>query len=251
MIDQQIRTSEYKYKNYPNNLPQSIKKNIAVWNFFLLIFAILQMLCWSWGLFFVGRDIDQGNIYRIMFVHVPIAWCAFFWIIAGAALSVCTLFANKNLIKFDLSAHSAMQLGTLFSFLVLITGSIWGRPTWGVWWDWDPRLTSSLVMFIIAAGYLILRHTTPEPIARAKMSALVSILCAINVPIVYYSVNLWRSLHQPQSFVNQTGNVSKDIVIVLVSNCVAMFLLSIAIYKIKRQALSAKETLETARSRLS
>lgn len=246
MNDQQVpihHRDEFSYKQ----LPKKIKQQILIWNRLLLIFAILQLFCWCWGLFFVGRDVDQGNIYRIMFVHVPIAWCAFFWIITGAIFSVLTLFSTKNLLKFDLSAHSAMQMGTLFSFLVLVTGSIWGRPTWGVWWDWDPRLTSSLVMFIIASGYLILRHTTPETTARAKMSALVSILCAINVPIVYYSVNLWRSLHQPQSFVNQTGNVSKDIAFALLANSIVMFLLSIAIYKTKRQALSAKETLENAR----
>lgn len=233
-----------------DRLPQKIKKPMIIWNWLLVIFTILQLSGWFTALFLVGQDVDQGNIYRIMFVHVPIAWCAFFWIITGAIFSICTLFIKKKWMSFDLSAHSAMQLGTLFSFLVLVTGSIWGRPTWGVWWDWDPRLTSSLVMFIVASGYLILRQTTQDTASRAKMSALVAILCAINVPIVYYSVNLWRSLHQPQSFVNQTANVSQDIGLVLLFNTICLFLFSIALYKIKRQSLSAKETLENARKSL-
>lgn len=239
----QVLEKTFTYKM----LPQKIKKPILLWNWLFVLFCILQIGAWFLALFVVGNDFNQGSVYRIMFVHVPIAWCAFFWIFMGGLFSLCVLFFPKKNQMFDLSAHSAMQLGALFSLLVLITGSIWGRPTWGVWWDWDPRLTSSLVMFVVACAYLVLRYTTQDSVARCKMSAFVAILCAINVPIVYYSVNLWRSLHQPQSFVSRSANVSSDIGMVLIINSVVMFLLSIAIYKIKRQALSAKETLLYAR----
>ncbi|MES2615039.1 MAG: cytochrome c biogenesis protein CcsA, partial [Bdellovibrionota bacterium] len=131
----------------------------------------------------------------------------------------------------------------------LVTGSIWGKPTWGVWWDWDPRLTSSLVLFLMGCGYLLLRYFTPNLQARRKTSAIIAILGALNVPIVYYSVNLWRSLHQPQTFVEKSQNASADITFVLFFNFIVTFLFSIAIYKIRRQSISAVETLEEARGR--
>jgi heme exporter protein C len=228
-------------------IPKEILKPIRRWNYFLILFTIIQLFGWYLALFKVGADTDQGNVYRIIFVHVPVAWCAFFWVFLSAIFAILTLIIPKKSEIFDRSSHAAIDLGTMFSFLTLITGSIWGRPTWGVWWDWDPRLTSSLVMFLVCCGYLVLRHFTPDLKARRNVSAIISILGSINVPIVYFSVNLWRSVHQPQTFVEKTQNASKDISLVLLFNYIAMFILSIAIYKIRRQSISAKETLESAR----
>jgi len=238
-----IVDQSFSYKK----LPLKMKFQIVFWQTFLIVTIFAQLTAWIIALFFVGQDKDQGQIYRIMFVHVPVAWCAFFWIFMGALFSVFALLRNKSSMAFDLSAQTSMILGALFSFLLLATGSIWGRPTWGVWWDWDPRLTSSLIMFIVACAYLILRQTISDLSFKIKMSAFIAILCAVNVPIVYFSVNLWRSLHQPQSFVEKASNVSPDIAYVLIANCLCMFLLSIAVYKIKRQALSAELTLLQAR----
>lgn len=224
---------------------------IVFWQVILIVAVCAQVVAWVAGLFFVGADQDQGEVYRVMFVHVPVAWCAFFWIFMGAIFSLIAIIRKSISPALDLSAHTAMQLGALFSFLVLVTGSIWGRATWGVWWDWDPRLTSTLVMFILACVYLVLRHTTSNLAVRLKMCGFLAILCAINVPIVYYSVNLWRSLHQPQSFISRSSNVSPDIAYVLLANSVCMFLLSIALYKIKRQELSAHEALLQSRESVS
>jgi len=141
-----------------------------------------------------------------------------------------------------------MELGTIFAALALITGSIWGRPTWGRWWDWDPRLTSTLVMFLVTVGYHILRSFTPDAKARRTVSAVVALLSALNVPIVYFSVNLWRSLHQPQSFVAGKSNVSDDIRIALWINVFAMIAFSIFLYRARRQGIAAKETLEILRA---
>jgi heme exporter protein C len=230
-----------------HKIPKEILKPIRRWNFFLILFSIIQILGWYFALFKIGTDTDQGNVYRIIFVHVPVAWCAFFWVFLSAIFAILTLVIPKKAEVFDRSSHSAIELGTLFSLLTLITGSVWGRPTWGVWWDWDPRLTSSLVMFLVCCGYLVLRHFTPDLKARRSVSAVISILGSVNVPIVYFSVNLWRSVHQPQTFVEKTQNASTDISLVLLFNYIAMFILSIAIYKIRRQSISAKETLESAR----
>ncbi|WP_397601369.1 cytochrome c biogenesis protein CcsA [Silvanigrella sp.] len=228
-------------------IPNTIKKPIKRWNSYLFLFSIIQIMGWYLALFYVGTDIDQGNVYRIIFVHVPVAWCAFFWVFLSAIFAILTLINTKKSEIFDRSSHAAIELGTIFSLLTLITGSVWGRPTWGVWWDWDPRLTSSLVMFLVCCGYLVLRHFTPDLKTRRNVSAVISIIGSVNVPIVYYSVNLWRSVHQPQTFAEKTQNSSLDITLVLLFNYLAMFLLSIAIYKIRRQSISAKETLESAR----
>ncbi|MBX9704515.1 MAG: cytochrome c biogenesis protein CcsA, partial [Silvanigrellaceae bacterium] len=194
---------------------------------------------------------EQGNIYRILFVHVPVAWNAFFWLFIAAFFAVFSLISSEKSFQYDWSTQACIELGTLFSSLVLITGSIWGRPTWGVWWDWDPRLTCSLVMFLMGCGYLILRDFTPNPIQKKNMSAIIAILCAINVPIVYFSVNLWRSLHQPQTFIQPARTAaplaSSDISIVLSLNCIALFLFSLGLYKVRRQGISAQENLYRAR----
>jgi heme exporter protein C len=129
-----------------------------------------------------------------------------------------------------------------------LTGSSWGRPTWGVWWDWDPRLTATLVLLLVCLGYHLLRSFTPDLRARRVTSGIIAILAAINVPLVYYSVNIWRSLHQPQTFVRKTSNASADIGYVLLASSVALICLSVAIYKIRRQGIAASEMLALARS---
>ena len=232
------------------NLSEKNYRPIFIWNILLFITLILQLFAWYLALFQIGADTDQGNVYRIIFVHVPIAWCAFFWFFYSAFFGILCLISKKMSTQFDRSSHTAMELGVLFSFLVLLTGSLWGKPTWGVWWDWDPRLTSSLVLFLMGCAYLLLRYFTPNQHTRKRVSSVVSILGALNVPIVYFSVNLWRSLHQPQTFVTNSPNASKDIIFVLIFNFIVTFLLSIVIYKIRRQSVSANETLEECRGQM-
>lgn len=143
--------------------------------------------------------------------------------------------------------QAAIELGVLFSFLVLLTGSLWGRPTWGVWWDWDPRLTSSLVMFLVGCACLLLRHFTPDIRSKSTMGALVALANALNVPVVYFSVTIWRSLHQPQTFAQRTNNVSSDIFGVLLFNFVSLFFLSVVLYNLRKLSLAVQESLEKAR----
>lgn len=216
------------------------------WNIFLLFTVLLNIIGWYLALFWVGADKDQGNVYRIIYIHVPVAWCAFFWVFFGAVSALLYLIYKSK--KFDQNSHAAIKLGTLFSCLVLVTGSIWGKPTWGVWWDWDPRLTSSLVMSFICFAYLLLRKFTPHVGARRTVAAILALLNALYTPIVYFSVNLWRSLHQPQTFVRSTQNASQDIAFVLLFNVTALFLLSIAIHHFTKQSIQAQEDLEEHRA---
>lgn len=142
-------------------------------------------------------DRDMGHLQKIMYVHVPAAWitfCAFF-VVAIYSLKVLWKGGERD----DLIAASAAEVGALFNALTLALGMIWGKPTWGVWWTWDARLTSTLVLLLIFVGYLSLRAFIDEPGRRAKWSAAVGVLGAINVPIVYLSVKWWRTLHQVQS----------------------------------------------------
>jgi heme exporter protein C len=142
-------------------------------------------------------DRDMGHLQKIMYVHGPSAWLAF--VAFGIVLVGSLLYIWKRDLKFDSLAASAAEIGTLFTALTIAQGSIWGRPTWGVWWTWDPRLTTTAILLLIFVGYVALRSFTDDEDRRARWSAAVGILGAINVPIVYYSVKWWRTIHQVQS----------------------------------------------------
>lgn len=142
-------------------------------------------------------DRDMGHLQKIMYVHVPAAWTTFLAFFVVLVCSVRVLWRGSP--SDDLLAASAAEVGTMFNALTLVLGMIWGKPTWGVWWTWDARLTSTLVLLLIFVGYLSLRSFIDEPDRRARWSAAVGILGAINVPIVYLSVKWWRTLHQVQS----------------------------------------------------
>ena len=140
---------------------------------------------------------DMGHLQKIMYVHVPAAWMTFLAFFVVLVFSVRYLWRRNE--ADDLIAASAAEVGATFNGLTLALGMIWGRPAWGVWWVWDARLTSTLVLFLIFVGYLALRAFVEDPGQRARWSAAVGIIGAINVPIVYMSVTWWRTLHQPPS----------------------------------------------------
>jgi heme exporter protein C len=167
----------------------------------------LSVLAWTWPLILLAAqayafsisppDRDMGHLQKIMYVHVPAAWNAFIAFFIVFVASIAYLWKKNE--RHDLLAASAAEVGAVLTALTLILGSIWGRPTWGVWWTWDPRLTSTAVLLLIFVGYLSLRAFTEDHERRARWSAAVGILGALNVPIVYMSVRWWRTLHQVQS----------------------------------------------------
>ena len=140
---------------------------------------------------------DMGHLQKIMYVHVPAAWMTFLAFFVVLVFSVRYLWKRRE--NDDLIAASAAEVGATFNGLTLMLGMIWGRPAWGVWWVWDARLTSTLVLFLIFVGYLALRAFVDDPDQRARWSAAVGAIGALNVPIVYMSVKWWRTLHQPPS----------------------------------------------------
>lgn len=149
------------------------------------------------GLAWAPPDALMGNVQRIMYVHFPSWLASFSGYVVAFVFSI--LYLAKREPRWDAWAVAGVEVGLLFNATGLLTGSIWGRPTWGVWWTWDPRLTTTAVMFLIFAGYLVVRAFVEEPEARARVSALVAIVGFVDVPIVYFSVRWWRTLHQPQS----------------------------------------------------
>lgn len=142
-------------------------------------------------------DRDMGHLQKIMYVHVPAAWSSFIAFFVVFWASVTVLWKRSE--NADLLNAAAAEAGAVMTGLTLVLGSIWGRPTWGVWWTWDARLTSTAVLFLVFVGFLALRALTDDPERRARWSAAVGILGALNVPIVYMSVKWWRTLHQLQS----------------------------------------------------
>lgn len=162
-----------------------------------LIVLALVAAAQAFGFLTSPPDRDMGHLQKIMYVHVPAAWNAFLAFVVVLAGSVMYLWKREE--KWDLLAASAAEVAAVLTALTIALGSIWGRPTWGVWWTWDPRLTSTAILLVIIVGYLALRSFVDEPERRARWSAVVGILGALNVPIVYMSVRWWRTLHQPQS----------------------------------------------------
>ena len=147
-------------------------------------------------IFFVAREADAamgGQLQRIFYFHVPAAWAAYLAFAVVFLGSIAYLRTGAR--RWDLLAHSSAELGVVFTTLVLITGPIWARPVWGTWWQWDARLTSSLVMWLTYVGYLMLRGLSTDPARTGRLAAVVGIIGFINVPIVHFSVQWWRTLH--------------------------------------------------------
>lgn len=173
-------------------------------------------------------DRDMGHLQKIMYVHVPGAWMAFIAFFVVFVYSALYMVRHRE--NDDLIAASAAEVGAVFTGMTLMLGMIWGRPAWGVWWVWDARLTSTLVLFLIFVGYLALRAFVDDPVQRARWSAAVGAIGAINVPIVYMSVKWWRTLHQPQS---SPGTLDPAYTLGLRLNAIAMLL--VTIYFIRRR----------------
>jgi heme exporter protein C len=173
-------------------------------------------------------DYQQGATVKIMFIHVPNAWLSMFvWgLMSVAALG--TLVWRHPLA--DVTAKCAAPLGAAFTFLALITGSLWGRPMWGAYWVWDARLTSVLVLFLMYLGVMALWRTVEDPSRAARAVAILTLVGAINLPIIKFSVDWWNTLHQPSSVLRIDGPaIHPSILIPLVVMAVSFTLLFITL----------------------
>jgi heme exporter protein C len=146
------------------------------------------------GFFVAPTDATQGEAYRIIFIHVPAAWMSMVIYLAMAFWAAVGWMLNARMAA--MLAHSLAPTGALMTFIALWTGSFWGRPAWGTWWVWDARLTSELILLFLYLGYMALKSSIDDTVRGDKASALLAIVGAVNVPIIYFSVRWWNTLHQ-------------------------------------------------------
>jgi len=155
------------------------------------------------GLFVAPADYQQGESMRIMYIHVPSAWMAM------GVYSMMTISALGTLVwrhpLADVAQKAAAPIGATFTVLCLMTGSIWGKPTWGTWWEWDARMTSVLVLLLIYLGIIALWRAIDEPLRAARAVAIMTLVGAVNLPIIKFSVDWWNTLHQPASVFRKGG----------------------------------------------
>jgi heme exporter protein C len=181
------------------------------------------------ALFVAPDDYQQGATVRIMFIHVPTAWLSMaIW--ALMSLSALGTLVWRHPLA-DVAQKSAAPLGAAFTFLCLITGSLWGRPMWGTFWVWDARLTSVLVLFLMYLGLIALWHTVEDPSRAGRAAALLTLVGAINLPIIKFSVDWWNTLHQPASVLRMDGpKIHPTILIPLLIMALAFLLLFVSLH---------------------
>jgi heme exporter protein C len=155
------------------------------------------------GLVASPADYQQSESVRIMYVHVPSAWMALFVYMVVAGASAVSLIWKHPLA--DLIAKAASPVGACFTFLALVTGSLWGKPMWGTYWVWDARLTSVLILFFLYLGHIALMGAFDDVTRGAKAAAVLALVGAVNVPIIKFSVDWWNTLHQPASVIRMSG----------------------------------------------
>ncbi len=147
------------------------------------------------GLVVAPADYEQGDSYRIIYIHVPAAWMSMFAYVVMASSSAVFLIWRLKIA--DVVAEASAPIGAAFAAVALITGSFWGKPMWGTWWIWDARLTSELLLLFLYFGYMALRGSLETPQSSAKAAAILAVVGVVNIPIIHFSVEWWNTLHQP------------------------------------------------------
>jgi heme exporter protein C len=164
----------------------------------------------AFGLLFSPADRDQAESVRIMYVHVPSVWLAYLAFVLTAVGSAMYLFRRTHALGWDRLAGACAEVGVLFMAITLVTGMLWGRLTWGVFWTWDARLTTSAFLFVTYVGYLAVRGLGGTHHQRARRSAVLALLAVLEIPLVHFSVELWRPLHQEATVANPQSDVDID-----------------------------------------
>src|ERR1700736_344932 len=200
---------------------QGAKRPAAPLPIVSLILGVLSfagMLVSIWMIFlYAPEDAVQGQPQRIFYFHVPAAWLGMLGFVIVAACGIAYLITKNE--RWDWAARAAAELGAMFITLALITGSIWGKTTWGTWWTWDARLTTTLILWFIYIGYLMLRSYMGRTHESARSAAVLAIIGLIDVPIIYESVNWWRTLH-PQPEIGTPGALPPQVVLTLMISLV-------------------------------
>lgn len=208
----------------------------------------LITLAWlvAFGLGFSPADRDQREAVRIMYVHVPTVWLAYLAFTVTAVCSAAYLFTRKHSLGFDRFAGASAEIGVVFMALSLVTGMLWGRITWGVYWQWDARLTTTALLFVSYVGYLAVRNLDGGHEQRARRSAVIGLLAVLEIPLVHWSVHLWRSLHQEATVLGTDGNVDMDglMLFSLLVGVIAFTLLYVWLLLHRSRAMAMEDQLD-------
>jgi heme exporter protein C len=211
--------------------------------YFAVIAVILAALGLYLGLYVAPQDYQQGEVYRIIFIHVPTSWMAMVIYIVMALYGILALSFNARLSSMMMEALA--PTGAMFTVLALFTGGMWGKPTWGTYWVWDARTTSTLILLFLYVGYLALTHAIEDKKRAAKAGALLVIVGSINVPIIYFSVKWWNTLHQSAS-VSVTGSKMASVMALgMLIMALACWAYSIAVSLVRVRAIIVEHELET------
>jgi heme exporter protein C len=204
----------------------------------LVAMAVLAYL----ALWYTPPDAVQSDAVRLLYVHVPTAWLAYLAFAVTTIASALYLWPRTRSQVWDLLAGASAEVGVVFTGLCLVMGSFWGRPVWGIWWAWDARLVTTAVLFFLYLGYLALRRIPGGPEARGKRCAIAALIAFIDVPVVHFSVNWWRTLHQQGTVFNPElkAEIHGSMAFTLVFGVVAFTLLYVYLLA-KRYHLAALE----------
>jgi heme exporter protein C len=206
----------------------------------LLLTAALAVSVGIWLAFTSPTDELQGEFSRILHIHAPVMWVAF--LAFGVTAFASIMWLVRRTARWDRLGEAAAESGVLFTAVGLFTGMVWGRAVWGQAWDWgDARLTSTAVMFFVYVGYLALRRATPDPVSRARRSAVLGVIAVIQVPLVYFSVYLFRTLHQTPSIRPDGATMPDEMLTALLVNFAAVTYLFVALMAARLELARAEE----------
>lgn len=199
------------------------------------LLALVGYLAFLW----LPIESTQGFVSKVLFVHVPSAWLAFFSFFVAFVVSIGYLWKREE--KFDVIAVAAVEIGVIFCAITLATGAIWGKPTWNTYWTWDARLTTTLILLLIFMGYLLLRKFMDPGEGQAKASAIIAIIGFLDVPLIHQSVTWWRTLHQTSTFLTPKKNVVSPEIATVLWISVASFMVLFTYLLLSRIALEKKK----------
>lgn len=170
------------------------------------VLLILVILAVGWRIFYLTpTESSMGVVQKIMYIHVPSIWTSFLSFFIVFVSSILYLWKRREI--FDIVANCAVEIGVVYLGITLVTGSIWARPTWNTYWTWDARLTTTLILFLIFVGYILLRRYTDHGEQQARLSAIIAIIGVLDIPLIHMSVVWWRTLHQPSTMFSTKKNV--------------------------------------------
>lgn len=219
---------------------RSASARLPLVSLILWAISLVGMALTIWLAFlYAPTDAVEGPPQRIFYFHVPVSWVGMLAFVMMAVAGVVYLWKKDE--RWDWVARAAAEIGAVFISLALVTGSIWGRTTWGTWWTWDARLTTTLILWFVYIGYLMLRSYMGRTPASARAGAVMSIICVIDVPIIYESVNWWRTLH-PSAEVGTPGALPPEVVLTLLVS-LTVFTILYAVLMITAYQLQRAQTL--------